>query len=315
MKVLLVGGTGFVGHHIVGKLLGQGHQVSVLARTPSEHLPAGAVFHAGDANRLSDEDLTELLAGHDGVVHAATAAFASPLNVDTAAFFRASNVEPVVRLLAAARRAGCDRSALLGSFYATLHRERPEARVHEGSPYIHSRIEQASWARSAAGDAMSLAVLELPYVLGHTPGRWSALAPHLEKMAQGKGIAVYPGGTAVAAVSEVADAAVIALEQRANGDFPIATANISWKHLLRGLAVGGGHAPRRVWELSPWETEMYFRLQLLQMRKGGVRSGFHPARLGRLHASDMFVDTDIATKALGFEHADVDQAIRDTARD
>ncbi|MEV6604078.1 hypothetical protein [Kutzneria sp. NPDC051319] len=98
------------------------------------------------------------------------------MNVDTAAFFRASNVEPVVRLLAAARRAGCDRSALLGSFYATLHREHPEAHVHEGSPYIHSRIEQASWARSAAGDAMSLAVLELPYVLGHTPGRWSVLA-------------------------------------------------------------------------------------------------------------------------------------------
>lgn len=40
-----------------------------------------------------------------------------------------------------------------------------------------------------------------------------------------------------------------------------------------------------------------------------------PARLGRLHASNMFVDPDIAAEALGFEHADVDQAIRDTARD
>jgi hypothetical protein len=59
---------------------------------------------------------------------------------------------------------------------------------------------------------------------------------------------------------------------------------------------------------------MYFRLRLRQTRKDSVKAGFNPARLGRLHASDMFVDTDIAAKALGFEHADVDQAIRDTAR-
>jgi dihydroflavonol-4-reductase len=314
LKVLLVGGTGFVGHHIVRKLLKQGHEVSVLARTPSEHTPAEATFHAGDANRLSDEELTDLLAGHDGVVHAATCAFASPLNVDEAAFFRASNVEPVVRLLAAARRAGCDRSVVLGSYYVTLHREHPEFRLPEGSPYIQSRIEQASWARRAAGDEMSLAVLELPYVLGHTPGRFSALAPHLEKMAQGKDFVTYPGGTAVAAVSEVADAAVAALEKRVNGDFPIVTANIHWVELMRRLAAAGGHALRRVWRLSPWETEMYFRLRLLQTRKDGVKSGFNPARTGRLHASEMFLDTDVAVQALGIAHADLDQAIRDTAR-
>jgi nucleoside-diphosphate-sugar epimerase len=40
LKVLMVGGTGFVGHHIVHTLLEQGHEVSVLGRTPSEHLPA-----------------------------------------------------------------------------------------------------------------------------------------------------------------------------------------------------------------------------------------------------------------------------------
>ncbi|HTI25207.1 MAG TPA: NAD(P)-dependent oxidoreductase [Kutzneria sp.] len=315
MKVLLVGGTGFVGHHIVHKLVQQGHGVTVLARTPYEHLPAAADFHAGDVNRLTDEELAELVAGHDGVVHAATAAVYSPLNVDTAAYYRASNVEPVVRLLAAARRAGCDRSVLLGSFYATMHRQHPEPRLFNGSPYVQSRLEQASWARSAVGDEMSLAVLELPYVLGHTPGRPSAFAPQLAQLAQGKGILVYPGDVAVAAVSEVADAAVAALDKRADGEFPVATANVGWDRLLHGFAVASGHAPGRVWRLSRWETHLVVRYRLLRTRKDGIRLGFDPAMMARLHADGMCVDTDIAGQALGITHADLDQAIRDTARD
>lgn len=315
MKVLLVGGTGFVGHHIVHTLLEQGHGVSVLGRTPSEHLPAAVVFHAGDVNRLTDEELTSLLAGHDGVVHAATAAVHSPLNVDTTAYYRASNVEPVVRLAAAARRAGCDRAVLLGSFYATMHRERPESLVLGGSPYIQSRLEQASLARRAAGDEMSLAVLELPYVLGHTPGRFSAFVPQLEQLARGKGVVVYPGDVAVAAVSEVAAAAVAALDKRADGDFPIATANVGWARLMRGFAAAGGHAPQRVWRLSRRETALFVRYRLLRTRKDGVRVGLDPAMMGRLHADGMTVDTEAAVQALGITHADLDQAIRDTARD
>ncbi|GAA3436902.1 NAD-dependent epimerase/dehydratase family protein [Kutzneria kofuensis] len=313
MKVLLVGGTGFVGHHIVHKLLERGHEVSVLARNRPATTPAAVAFHAADAQKLSDEDLDGLLAGHDGVVHAAAAAFFSPQDVDTAAFYRASNVEPVVRLLAAARRTGCDRAVLLGSYYVTLNRENPDSRLHEGSPYIQSRIEQAAWARRAAGDGMSLAVLELPYVLGATPGRPSALDPYVQQMAQGKGIVVYPGGTAVAAVSEVADATVAALDKRVDGDFPIATANISWADLLRRLAVASGHAPQRVWRLGPMETAAYFRLRNLRRRNEGVRSGFNIVKVGRLHASDMFVDTEIAGQKLGIKHADLDRAIRDTA--
>ncbi|MFC0541432.1 NAD-dependent epimerase/dehydratase family protein [Kutzneria chonburiensis] len=314
MKVLLVGGTGFVGHHIVHKLLRQGHEVSVLGRTPSEHLPAAAVFHTGDVNRLTDDELTDLLAGHDGVVHAATAAVYSPLNIDTAAYYRASNVEPVVRLLAAARRAGCDRSVLLGSFYATMHRQHPESRLPDGSPYVQSRLEQTSWARQAAGDKMSLAVLELPYVLGYTPGRPSAFAPQLEQLAQGKGIVVHPGEVAVAAVSEVADAAVAALDKRADGEFPIATANVSWHRLLHGFAVAGGHALQRVWRLRRWETQLVIRYRLLRTRKDGIVLGFNPAMMARLHADGMCVDTEVAVQALGIAHADLNQAIRDTAR-
>jgi dihydroflavonol-4-reductase len=308
LKVLLVGGTGFVGHHIVHKLVRQGHGVTVLARTPSANTPPEAVFHAADATKLSDEQLTDLLAGHDGVVHCATAAVYSPVNVDTAAYYRASNVEPVVRLLAAARRAGCDRSVLLGSFYATMHRQRP---VAQGSPYIESRLEQASWARRATGDEMSLAVLELPYVLGHTPGRPSAFAPQLAQLAQGKNILVYPSDVAVAAASEVADAVLAALDKRADGEFPIATANVSWHRLLHGFAVAGGHAPQRVWRLSRWETQLVVRYRL--RRKDGIRVGLNPGLMARLHTDGMTVDTEVAVQALGIAHADLDQAIRDTA--
>ncbi|QUQ69950.1 NAD-dependent epimerase/dehydratase family protein [Kutzneria sp. CA-103260] len=313
MKVLIVGGTGFVGHHVVNKLVALGHEVSVLARSRADSLSPAATVHIGDIQKISDRELADLVADRDGIVYGAAAAVYSPLKADTSACYRAANIEPVVRLLTAGRNAVCDRAVLLGSYYATLSRLHPELHLLEGSPYIQSRVDQSRQAHQAAGDAMSLTVLELPYVLGATPGRPSSLDPFVQRMLEGKDPLVYPGGTAVAAVSEVADAAVAALEKRVDGDYPIATANLTWADLLRRLAAAAGCSPERVWRLSAAEVSVLFHLRAVQRRRQGVRPGFHTAKISRLHAAEAYVDLDVAGAALGITHADVDQAIRDTA--
>ena len=70
MKVLVTGGTGFVGTHLVNRLLQRGHEVAVLARTPAKtrnryNRPVEAV--AGDV--LDTEALASAIAGRDAVVH------------------------------------------------------------------------------------------------------------------------------------------------------------------------------------------------------------------------------------------------------
>ena len=51
MKILVTGGLGFVGHHLVGKLIAEGHEVHALGRTanpPKEKLLPGMHYHCHD---------------------------------------------------------------------------------------------------------------------------------------------------------------------------------------------------------------------------------------------------------------------------
>jgi uncharacterized protein YbjT (DUF2867 family) len=70
VKVLVTGGTGFVGTHLVNRLLHRGHAVAVLARNPEKtrnryNRPVEAV--PGDV--LEPESLASAAAGRDAIVH------------------------------------------------------------------------------------------------------------------------------------------------------------------------------------------------------------------------------------------------------
>ncbi|WP_410581913.1 NAD-dependent epimerase/dehydratase family protein [Amycolatopsis sp. lyj-108] len=314
MKVLAVGGTGFIGQHIVRELLARGHDVTVLVRTPPTNLPAAVTVQLGDLTDLSDERLDTIVAGHTGIVVASSAAVAAPRNVDITAFFHDTNVAPVVRLLTAGCRAQCDRAVILGSFYATLQRERPALRLAELSPYIASRIEQAERARAAVNAETSVAVLELPYVAGTTPGRRSPLEPMLHSMSIGNaGILAYPGTTAVVTVTQVAQAAVAALDRRANGNYPIVTANLPWADLFTRLATAAGHPPKRIWKLRPSAIRLLIRKEGIRQRRHGFTIGFDPTQWSNLHATTMVLDPDIARAELGVEPDDLTKALQNAA--
>ncbi|WP_266078713.1 complex I NDUFA9 subunit family protein [Haladaptatus caseinilyticus] len=54
MKVLVAGGTGFIGRNLVRELHGRGHEVTVLARTPDDaDVPAGVEQATGDVTALA----------------------------------------------------------------------------------------------------------------------------------------------------------------------------------------------------------------------------------------------------------------------
>ncbi|EME64505.1 NAD-dependent epimerase/dehydratase family protein [Amycolatopsis decaplanina] len=310
MKVLVVGGTGFIGHHIVRELLAHEHDVTVLVRTPPTNLPAAVTVQLGDLTDLSEERLDTVVAGHRGIIVASAAAVAAPRNADIAAFFHDTNVAPVARLLTAACRARCDRAVILGSFYATLQREQPALRLAELSPYIASRIEQAERARAAVNAETSVAVLELPYVAGTTPGRQSPLEPMLHSMSVGNAdILAYPGTTAVVTVTQVAQAAVAALDRRANGNYPIVTANLPWTDLFTRLATAAGRPPKRIWKLPPSAIKLLIRREGIRQRRQGFTIGFHPTQWSNLHATAMNLDPDIARTELGVEPDDLDRAL------
>ena len=101
MRILVTGGTGFLGGRLIPTLAGNGHQVFALTRSASSHTKLRALGALPVAADLESDVLLPLPA-LDAVVHAAALfRFSGPREP----FFRI-NVEGTVKLLAAAEKAG-----------------------------------------------------------------------------------------------------------------------------------------------------------------------------------------------------------------
>ncbi|KGQ22709.2 complex I NDUFA9 subunit family protein [Thermus filiformis] len=120
MRVLVVGGTGFVGRHLVARLLEGGHTPLVLSRKAGE-LPKGAVHLPGDITREVPE-----LKGVEAAIYLAG------IIRERGQTFRAVHVEGVRNLLEGMRRAGVGR---------LLHMSALGARRGTGSRYFETKAQ------------------------------------------------------------------------------------------------------------------------------------------------------------------------------
>lgn len=74
MKVLLTGGAGFIGSHVVDRLLKDGHEVTVVDLWESDELRVhtdNPSFNFVKASVLNDEVMDKVVAGKDRVIHMA----------------------------------------------------------------------------------------------------------------------------------------------------------------------------------------------------------------------------------------------------
>src|SRR5215471_2524482 len=102
MRVLVTGGTGFVGTHLVNRLLHEGHDVAVFARDPRKtrnryNRPVETV--PGDV--LNPESLNAAASGRDGLVH-----LVGIIHEEGGETFDRMHREAAENVVAAAARAG-----------------------------------------------------------------------------------------------------------------------------------------------------------------------------------------------------------------
>jgi uncharacterized protein (TIGR01777 family) len=109
MKVTVTGGSGFVGSHLLPKLLEAGHQVHVLGRKRAASLPSEIAFSEWSA---SAEPPAGALSGSDAVVHLAGEPIAQRWTTQAKARIRDSRVEGT-KLLVTALRNLADRPSVL----------------------------------------------------------------------------------------------------------------------------------------------------------------------------------------------------------
>lgn len=120
MRVLLTGGAGFIGQHVLRELLARGHDVAVMDSLRADvhrdgHAwapPAGVAFHEAD---IRDRDaLNRAVAGRDAVIHLA-AKVGLGVDVGDLPDYALSNDAGTAELLAAMARANVMRLTLASS--------------------------------------------------------------------------------------------------------------------------------------------------------------------------------------------------------
>ncbi|MEU4554647.1 NAD-dependent epimerase/dehydratase family protein [Micromonospora violae] len=285
MRILVVGGSGLIGAHVVDVLRERGHAATTVARTAQP-----GVDHLLDVGSASVDDLRSVLAGHDGVVYATRTDEQRALPKPIYPEFRRDNVDPVVRLFTAARLEGLTRGVVMGSYYTYFDRLHPQWRLAERHTYIRCRLEQAREGRAAAGDGLPVAVLELPFVFGRAGDRLPNWAGPLDRWARSRTPLVAPtGGSAATSAHSVAVVAVDALEQASGADLPVADENLSWHDMLARIAAAVGR-PRRVRRLPAGVARAALRLGGAAQAAGGKESGMNPSHLANLLLADLFVE-------------------------
>ncbi len=140
MRIAITGGTGFVGSHLAQRLVSEGHEVIVLARSRTRSAEGdrteGTTFVASD---LSDPAvLGEAFAGCDAVAHCA--GINREIGVQT---FRKVRVEGTQKVIDAAKQAGVKKIALM-----SFLRARPNC----GSPYHESKWAAEEIVRNSGLD-------------------------------------------------------------------------------------------------------------------------------------------------------------------
>src|SRR4051794_18302709 len=261
MRILVTGGTGYVGSHTVAALVRAGHDVTLLARSPDRVAPAleplgvdpGAVATAlGD---ITDADAVErAMRGQDAVVHGASVFSMDARKADE---MNAVNVAGTELVLATAERLGLDPIVYVSSELALLPPARGEVLTPDSptgrapTPYCRSKAESEDVARKFQERGVPV-VAVMPAAI------WGPQDPHFgegvllcRNVLRGSYPVVMDGGMHIADVRDVAAAHVAVMEPgRGPRSYLVAGHYVTMKDIQRilgeltGRRIGSVTMPR-----------------------------------------------------------------------
>ena len=281
MKLLVVGGAGFLGSVVVHQLCQAGHDVTVcdnLATGNAWAVPAEARFVPSDIADAGSLDLI-MKDGYDAVAHLAGLSLAGASNREPLRYLR-TNLGGSLDLLASMREHGIRRLVFASS--AAVYGDPGPSPVSESAPlapatpyaFAAAAVEQAIMYQAMATNlaAVSLRLFNLAGACGPL-GEWhhpeTHLIPAALQVAAGvrDAVPVYgtdfdtPDGTAIRDFVHVGDAAracVLALDATAETGYRVYNIGTGTGHSVRavlraaravsGYPISTAEADRRPWE-------------------------------------------------------------------
>ncbi len=250
MRVLVTGGAGFIGSHLVTLLVEKGLEVVVfdsLVTGKRERIPAGVLFIQGDIRDI--DTLSTALEGVTHVAHLAALISVGESMADPLAT-HAVNVTGMENLLECARRRGLKRVAYASS--ASVYGDEASLPKKESSPLA----PQSPYALSKAINEMQAGMYERTFGLAtvglrifnvYGPGQsgdhpYASVIPRwIEAMRAGKAITMNGDGSVTrdfVHVRDVVEAMYQALTTEATGVFNIASGKETSLTDLAGILAG-----------------------------------------------------------------------------
>ena len=242
MKVLVTGGTGFLGQALLPALLDAGHQLRALVRSPTAAALIEGETAMGDV--LDPLSLAVAMEGCEAVVHAAGTVSHSAEEADRTWRVHVQGTQAVIE---AARVARVRRLIFLSSSGTVAVREAAGPPVDEEGgdvlpliarwPYYRAKRFAEDLALSANGEGMEVLSLNPSLLLGPGEGPTGQSTWAVRVFLDGA-LPLVPGGTvSFVDVRDVADTIVAALERGRGGRrYLLASANLSWKEFYSRLA-------------------------------------------------------------------------------
>jgi nucleoside-diphosphate-sugar epimerase len=319
MRYFVTGGTGFIGRHLVAKLLVEGHEVVALARHPAaalELLGSGVRVHEGDITIR--ESMREGMKDMDGVFHLAGWYRIGAKNTGAAEEVNIVGTRNVLELMRELEIPKGVYTSTLVVFGDTKGRTVDERQHHEGSWL--TEYDRTKWAAHfRVAEPMMRAGLPLVIVLPgvvYGPGDKSPIRSLLVEYLRGK-LSVIPRGTAYcwAHVEDIAQAHVLAMDKGVPGESYItAGPAATLRHVLTiAEKMSGIPAPR--YSAPAWTLRALSTVMRAVERSRDVPERYAAEALRVAAGVTYLGNGKKAARALGWAARPLDEGLRETLRE
>jgi dihydroflavonol-4-reductase len=314
MKIMIAGGTGFLGYHALLVALKRGYSVNALAIDDVElgdWYPREVNVQYGDVFELTEEDLQGRFAGYDAMVYAVGPDDRITPPAPAYEFFHTRLVDACEKVAIAARKAGVKKCVILNSYFAYFDRIWPEKELSKHHPYIRCRVEQAERIIAAGEDKMAVMILELPYIFGSMPNRiplWKEVL--LDRFAKGNIIFFPKGGTNMITAVHVGEAIIGALEHGEHGErYTVGDENHSYNEMLQMMMSAIGER-KKIVNIPRFLAVLAGSMIDKGWKKKGLEGGLDGKYLMRdIITHDLYYDASGTAEKLRYERGGLNEAI------
>lgn len=315
MKTLVTGGTGFVGSHLVRRLIQAGHEVRVLHREQSK-LDAleGLEFVSKIGDIIDYPSLESAMIGVDWVFHVAAVADYWRSNQENLLAVNVAGTENVFKaaLATGVKRVIFTSSAAAVGFIAERPATESDAfnQVIKHFPYGYSKWKAEEIAQHYLREGLEIVILNPVVIIG--PGDLNMISgTFIVQTAHYKALTpVTSGGTSIIDVRDVADAHLAAAEKGSSGErYILSTANYSYRDWFNMIADALGVS----------RPKIYIPDRLLPLMVGFIgflkRLGIHlPIDQNQVRLADKMVYFNAAKshEILGEPKISIEESLKET---